>query len=447
MLAPPVIVSRTHVSSTRSDRSLCGCVFKSRLQTDRSSHSCVKIVRLTKLQTTTMNPALTSICLLVIAQLTRADDVQLLTSASSGFAQKLYNKLAAVKPASAIYSPFSIHSALSMTSLGARGETATELSTTLGLTALTGNSVHHAYHDLIKQLNNVTDVKLHTANAVFVNPNIAIEEQFIKDVKTEYLATSSNFDLAAVGGPEKAINDFVSEKTEGLIKDVLPQGSIDALTAMVLLNTIFFNGTWLEKFDQYNTKKSNFQKLGGAKSQVDMMYAERSVNIKRNVQGVDVAELPFKGGRFSLYIALPQETEGLATLENFLNSPSYLTELFEGLSRVRVRLSVPKFRIESTFELNSALKELGIRKAFDQSSANFQGISATGNVYISEVIHKAVIEVKETGTVAAAVTVIGIKTASIELPPEEEFNADHPFVFFLRDNQSEEILFQGKYLG
>ncbi|BFZ05359.1 hypothetical protein BsWGS_08398 [Bradybaena similaris] len=394
-----------------------------------------------------MNPALTSVCLLIIINLARGDDVQLLSSASSGFSQRLYQKIASGKQESTIYSPYSIHSTLSMTSLGARGETATELFRTLGLTALPGNSAHQAYHDLIVQLNSNKDVKLHTANAIFVNPRMAIEEQFVNDVKTEYLARSSNFDLAAVGGPEKEINDFVKDTTEGLIPNIISPGSINSMTVMVLVNAIFFNGTWAEKFTEYKTKKQNFQKLGGATSQVDMMYDERFVNIKRNVQGVDVAELPFLGQRFSLYIALPQTTDGITALESSLASAGFVDQLFEGLSAVRVRLSVPKFKIETTLGLNSALQELGIVKAFDPNNANFQGISAAGNVYISDVVHKAVIEVKETGTVAAAATAIQIVSAAIIEPPNDIFKADHPFVFFLRDNQSGNILFQGKFLG
>ncbi|CAG5125391.1 unnamed protein product, partial [Candidula unifasciata] len=340
-----------------------------------------------------------------------------------------------------------IHSALTMTSLGARGETSAELSTALELTNLTGNSAHQAYHDLILQLNTNNGIKLHTANAIFANPNIPIEEQFVKDVQSEYLAKSSSFDLAAVDGPEKIINDFVNENTEGLISDLLSKGSINSRTVLVLVSAIFFNGTWEDQFSKYRTQKQNFFQLGGAKSEVDMMYDERYVFIKRNVQGVDVAELPFTGGRFSLYIALPQETDGITALEHSLASPGYADQLFEGLRPVRVKLSVPKFKIESTFGLNSALQGLGIVRAFDAGSANLEGISASSKVYISDVLHKAVIEVKETGTVAAAATAIHVSAPSVQLPPIELFKADHPFVFFLRDNQSNSILFQGKNIG
>ncbi|BFZ05358.1 hypothetical protein BsWGS_08396 [Bradybaena similaris] len=394
-----------------------------------------------------MNPALINVCLLLVVGLVRGDDIQTLSSASSDFSQRLYQKVALDKP-NVVYSPYSIHSALSMTSLGAREETATEFAKVLGVTALTGNRAHLAYRDLITQLNNVTTVKLNTANALFVNPNIPIEQQFVSDARSYYLAKSSNFDLAAVGGPEKEINDYVEDKTHGIIKDLLPKGSVDASTVTVLINTIFFNGTWQIQFQAGDTQIKDFQKLGGTKSKVSMMYDERYVNIKRNVLGVDVAELPFKGNRFSLYIALPNTVDGITDLESTLLVPGNVDKLFQGLTPHHVRLSIPKFKIESSIGLKTPLQQLGLQKPFDPSTANFQGISSAAKVVISDVLHKAVIDVKETGTVAAAATaVIGVKITAVLEPPAETFNADHSFVFFLRDKQTNHTLFQGKFSG
>ncbi|KAI8739265.1 leukocyte elastase inhibitor [Biomphalaria glabrata] len=178
-----------------------------------------------------------------------------------------------------------------------------------------------------------------------------------------------------------------------------------------------------------------------------MMNADRYVNIKRdNVNKVDVAELPFKGGRFSLYIALPRAVDGITDLEQLLVQPEKVKQLFTGLSSVRVQLSIPKFKTETTLSLNTPLRDMGIRKAFISNAANFSGITPA-QVFISQVLHKAVIEVKETGTVAAAATVIGVSLTSVQLPPTQTFIADHPFVYFLRDNQTGQILFQGKFSG
>ncbi|CAL1535312.1 unnamed protein product [Lymnaea stagnalis] len=388
------------------------------------------------------------LCLAVVSQLVSGDQQQqlALSSAASAFSQQLYQKVALDKP-NVIYSPYSIHSALSMTSLGARGDTATELAQTLGVTSL-GASTHAAYKELIQQLNAVKDVALNTGNAIFVNWNYNLVQQFVEDVTNDYFAKSSNIDLSAPGGPEKPINDYIAAKTENMIQNVLPRGSIDASTVMVLVNTIFFNGTWDHQFSKYKTVSQDFHKVGGAIGKVDMMHDERTLKIKRdNSNGVDVAELPFKGGRFSLYIALPQKVDGVSDLEKLLATPGKVDDLFTGLSPVRLNLALPKFKIETTLTLNSALRDLGIVKAFSPMAADFTGITQSAQVYISQVLHKAMIEVQETGTVAAAATVISMVALSVQLPPNQYFVADHPFVYFLRDNQTGQILFQGKFSG
>nr|KAI8738076.1 leukocyte elastase inhibitor-like [Biomphalaria glabrata] len=386
--------------------------------------------------------------LAVVGQLVSADQQQQLSlsSASADFSQRLYQNVALDK-ANIIYSPYSIHSALSMTSLGARGDTAAEMTTTLGTTSL-GDSVHLTYKELIEQMNSVHEVQLHTGNAIFVNPYFQIAPKFIEDTSNDYFARTANIDLTANGGPEKPINDYIAAQTENMIKDVLQPGSIDGSTVMILVNTIFFNGTWAKTFEKFKTRQQEFKQLAGAVKQVDMMHDDRSIKIKRdNSNGVDVAELPFKGGRFSLYIALPQKVDGITDLEKLLAQPNKVNDLFTGLNYVRVQLAIPKFKTETTLSLNKPLKDMGMVKAFSPMAADFTGITQSAQVYISQVLHKAMIEVQETGTVAAAATVIGMVALAVLSPPQETFIADHPFVYFLRDNVSGEILFQGKFSG
>ncbi|KAK0043872.1 leukocyte elastase inhibitor [Biomphalaria pfeifferi] len=391
---------------------------------------------------------LATVLLAVVGQLAYADQQQqvALSTASASFSQNLYQQVALDKP-NVIYSPYSIHSALTMTSLGAKGDTASEMKSTLGITSL-GDSVHLTYKELIQQMNSVTEVQLHTGNAIFVNPYYQINPKFIEDTTNDYSAKTANIDLAANGGPEKPINDYIAAQTEDMIKDVLQPGSIDGSTLMILVNTIFFNGTWEETFATYQTRSQSFNQLGGAVKQVDMMHDERSIKIKRdNANGVDVAELPFKGGRFSLYIALPQKVDGITDLEKLLAQPNKVNDLFTGLNYVRVQLAIPKFKTETKLTLNKPLKDMGMVKAFSPMAADFTGIVESSQLYISDVLHKAVIEVQETGTVAAAATVIGISFTAVLLPPSDTFIADHPFVYFLRDNQTGQILFQGKFSG
>uniref|UniRef100_A0A2C9KWC2 Serpin domain-containing protein n=1 Tax=Biomphalaria glabrata TaxID=6526 RepID=A0A2C9KWC2_BIOGL len=217
---------------------------------------------------------------------------------------------------------------------------------------------------------------------------------------------------------------------------------------MLLINTIFLSGTWETVFDKRRTTNKKFYQPGGKVKEVEMMTDYRNVNIKKdNVSKVDVAELPFKGGRFSLYIALPRTVNGITDLEQLLVEPDQADQLFTGLTSVGARLVIPKFKTETMLNLNTPLKEMGITQAFNPSSANFSGISPV-QIFINEVLQKALIEVQEIGTVAATARAINVKKLSSgPLHLKENFIADHSFVYFLRDNQTGQILLQGKFTG
>ncbi|CAG5134254.1 unnamed protein product, partial [Candidula unifasciata] len=300
------------------------------------------------------------------------------------------------------------------------------------------------FKTLLLQWSNLTEVQLYSANGIFVNPNFPIERGFVEAVLFYYFAQSTNFDFSYPGGPEKPINDFVERQTNHLIKDLLPAHTITGSTAVILVNTVFFNGTWERTFDHRSTNKGDFYTLDKGTVQVDMMRSSRKINIRRNVFGADVIELTYHGN-FALYIALPQAVNGIIQLETHLNTPGAVNQLFEGFKKEYLQLSLPKFRIESDFKLKVPLYQIGIRTVFTDN-ANLHGISKTGGLFVSEIFHKAVIEVQEAGTVAGAATAIEINllSAKIQYP---EFKVDHPFIFFLRDRQTNIILFQGKFSG
>uniref|UniRef100_A0A2C9L2X4 Serpin domain-containing protein n=1 Tax=Biomphalaria glabrata TaxID=6526 RepID=A0A2C9L2X4_BIOGL len=209
-----------------------------------------------------------SIFLAFIGQLVSADQQQrlALSSASSDFSQRLYQKVA-LNESNVVYSPYSIHSLLTMTSLGARGDTAAEMKNVLGITSL-GESVHSLYRETIQQLNSQTDVQLLTGNAIFINPSYPIVPEFIQETANEYFALTDHFEFSANEGPEKTINDYVEVKTGHTVKDLLEPDTIDNYTVMLLVNTLFFNGTWNSPFNETETRKQDFQLPGGAVKQV-----------------------------------------------------------------------------------------------------------------------------------------------------------------------------------
>ncbi|KAH9525836.1 hypothetical protein Btru_002504 [Bulinus truncatus] len=378
-----------------------------------------------------------TITLVILGQLVSANDrdVSTLTSASAEFSQRLYQKIA-VNESNVVYSPYSIHSILTMTSMGAGGDTLIEMRNALGLKSMADDSVHVTYKKIIEQLNDVADVQLQTGNSIVpFNTNHSIQPKLIEEASMNYHA-KDDIDWDADSGIVAVLDQ----------KDIQPNVNfLDYATIMGLVNTLSFNGTWDRQFDKEETNDTNFHHSEDSVMTVQMMHDDRIVKIKRdNANGVDVAELPFKGGRFSLYIALPQKVGGISELEDLLARPGRAQDLFTNLSSVYVQLAIPKFRIETEQYLADALKDLGIVSAFDPNTANFSGIYEHGDLYIKDILYRTVIEVQETGTAAAAATGVNLVKETV---PRESFIADHPFVHFLRDNETGQILFQGKFSG
>lgn len=369
-------------------------------------------------------------------------------SACNNFSQNLYQTIALTGFKNCIYSPLSIHQALSTTMLGARGDTAAELSQVLGLDQISfsADQPQASYREVVEQLRYVPSVKILTANAIFLNPSTRIEPDFIQNATNYYHSKVSNFDLSFPGGPEEKVNLFVEKKTGGLIKNILMPGTIHESTVMTLINTLYFNGTWQKQFSRTQTVQANFHTPQGT-IQVETMFDTRSIKLKRNFYGADVGQLDFRGKRFSLVIILPQEVNGLFDQESTLIIPGVIENMLEGLSLVHVKLSLPKVKTKSTYDLNSPLKALGIVRAFDPHQADFQGISTDGDIFISNVVHKAVIDITETGTTAAAATAIIMSRNVMREPPTEAFYVNRPFLYFIYDSKLELILFQGKFTG
>jgi len=372
------------------------------------------------------------------------DDV--IPAAISVFGQRLYSSMATNKT-ELVFSPLSIHSALSMTSLGARGRTEAEMMFTLALDGIPGGP-HDAYHTLMTSLSSASDVDVYTGNGVFLNPKLQVETDFIHNVEASYNATAANLIMMAAQGPEAAVNGFVEAHTEGLVKDLLPMYSITPNTVMLLVNTVYFNGSWASEFPLYKTGKRSFRQLGGATSQVDMMRDDRSVMLRHD-DGLhaDILQLPMAGGRFSMYIALPREVADIADLESSIVGMNVLDSLFQGFTRSFTHVEIPKFKVETALDLKAMLQGMGMTAACDPSLADFSGITKQPGAYISAVQHKAVIEVQESGVTAAAATAVTVYIKNLVMQTPESFIADHPFLFFLRDDQTQTVLFQGKYSG
>ena len=362
------------------------------------------------------------------------------------FTLDLYNQLK-MTDGNLFFSPFSIFTALAMTWAGARENTAVQMAETLHFTEKPAQ-FHRAIGDLISQLNAVqkeTDVELSIANAIWAQKGYQFLDEFFRIVQQSYQADLKQVDFSsAAESARQAINAWVEQQTNEKIKDLLPPKVLNALTRLVLVNAIYFKGFWDNQFKSRDTREMEFWLLTEDAVKVPMMHQEHQFGYWEN-DSLQIMEMPYKEESLSLIVLLPKEKTGIIDLEQKLN----FENMMAWQSRLRKRKVIvffPKFKIESQFSLGQTLALMGMPDAFDPELADFSAMVGHKELYISAVIHKAFLEVNEEGSEAAAATGVVVGVTSIA-PSPPIFKADHPFVFFIRDNKSQSILFLGRVLN
>lgn len=242
----------------------------------------------------------------------------------------------------------------------------------------------------------------------------------------------------------KHINDWVSEKTEGKISEILGVGTVDPLTKLVLVNAIYFKGRWKEQFDRKHTRGMPF-KANQEKKTVQMMFkkAKFKMGFVEEVHS-QVLELPYAGEELSMVVLLPEDDADLATVEEALTYEklSAWTDP-ENMREQTVQVFLPRLKLEESYDLESCLRSLGMTDAFEEAKADFSGMSTKKNVPVSKVAHKCFVEVNEEGTEAAAATAVVRNARCSRVEPQ--FCADHPFLFFIRHRKTGSILFCGRF--
>jgi len=362
------------------------------------------------------------------------------------FTLDLYNQLK-MTDGNLFFSPFSIFTALAMTWAGARENTAVQMAETLHFTEKPAQ-FHRAIGDLISQLNAVqkeTDVELSIANAIWAQKGYQFLDEFFRIVQQSYQADLKQVDFSsAAESARQAINAWVEQQTNEKIKDLLPPKVLNALTRLVLVNAIYFKGFWDNQFKSRDTREMEFWLLTEVAVKMPMMHQEHQFGYWEN-DWLQIIEMPYKEESLSLIVLLPKEKTGITDLEQKLN----FENMMAWQSRLRKRKVIvffPKFKIESQFSLGQTLALMGMPDAFDPELADFSAMVGQKELYISAVIHKAFLEVNEEGSEAAAATGVVVSVTSIA-PSPPIFKADHPFVFFIRDNKSQSILFLGRVLN
>ena len=345
-----------------------------------------------------------------------------------GFALSFFkHTVSTVKPEeNVVVSPYSAGVALSMLAEGAQGQTRVELDDAL-------NGCLFKAEDLGSN----DSVVVRSANSLWVGDNFSLRNKYVALLEKDYDAfiTTQNFlDPATVD----AINNWCSENTEGKINKIVDRlGSNDV---MILINALYFNAPWQKGFNEDATRKGVFNGMDG-EVQVDMM-SQRNTFRYAQYQGVQMVELPYAGGRYSMYVVLPPVGMDVNTMIPYISETAFDTAMGM-LSSQEVVLTMPKFKLETSMVLNDALKDMGIETAFS-GAADFSGITAMGNLAIDQVKQKCYIDVTEKGTEAAAVTSVQVRLTSVDRNPVARMTVDRPYLFFIQDNQSGNILFMGK---
>jgi serpin B len=371
-------------------------------------------------------------------------------AAVNGFAADLYARLAGTEPGALFLSPFSIESALAMTSAGARGKTLEEMEKVLHLP----KDPHAAFGALINRLNGGAEEKersyqLSVANAIWAQKGFPWKKEFIALTREHYGAGLTEVDFTESEAARKRINEWVERQTKQKIKNLIGPGAITRFTRMVLANAIYFKSTWQYRFDKKLTKDAPFTRDDGTKAEVPMMTQRANLNYGETYVGgrcgtpVQILELPYTDRELSMRVFLPEKSGGVEQLALALAQK----ELAEpDLIPTEVNVFLPRFKAESGFSLKPVLRDMGMKAAFDD--ADFTGMSPKGkDLFISEVIHKAFVDVDEAGTEAAAATGVIIREIVRAPMQPKVFRADRPFLFTIRENATGTVLFQGRYSG
>ena len=328
-----------------------------------------------------------------------------------------------------VISPYSAGVALSMLAEGAEGQTKAEFNTALN------NCIFKA-----EDLGGNDTVVVNSVNSLWVDDNFSIRNRYLFLLQKDFdaLATALNFsDPSTV----QAINNWCSEHTNGKIKDIIDR--LGPNSVMVLANALYFNAPWLNPFDKNLTTKASFN--GSLrKSEIDMMSRRGYMNYAE-YQGCQLVELPYEGGRYSMFVLLPAAEMDINDAVGYLNEDLYNAAM-KTLSSKEVLLKMPKVKLETSLLLNQTLGSMGIKSAFT-SAADFKGIAEMGPLVLDQVKQKCYVDISESGTEAAAVTVAQIRLTSVRPSSFVTVTVDRPYLFFIVDKQNSNVMFAGRVMN
>ncbi|XP_049951515.1 ovalbumin-related protein X-like isoform X1 [Schistocerca serialis cubense] len=368
--------------------------------------------------------------------------LSIVSEANEKFCFDLYKALCKTT-GSFLYSPYGLEVALSLVYLGAKERTAKEVADTLHLppdkkTILDGLS------DLLQSIKCTDGFMLHTASKMYIHNKFTIMESFLADA-VRLLAEAELVDFE--NEPDKArtiANEWVQKKTDNKIKNFIADGALDPMTCLVLINAVYFKGKWEHPFSKHSTFPMPFYMSSSQSKEVSMMQQEREF-MYANLPELEaqILELPYQGNQLSMLVILPNQIDGINELENKIMKVN-LHQISDKLYPMKVNVLLPKFNIEKEMQLDEILKQLGMKEIFDEKLANLSGIIGSSLLCVSQIFHKAFIEVSEEGTEAAAASGVMCRQKR-SLQEVISFTADHPYLFFVLHKDSNTVLFCGRF--
>ena len=364
--------------------------------------------------------------------------VKVVAAANTDFGFRLLHTLDQSEPNGNIFfSPLSISSALTMTLNGAGGQTEQDMAKTLALGAMTRDQVNAANGLLLSSLASPDPkVEVKIASALWARRGITLAPAFQERCHCFYDARAESLDF---GSPEavSTINNWVKGNTKGKITQLVSPPDVASATA-VLTNAIYFHGLWQTAFNKAATRSAPFLRVDGGEKRVPMMQQEGRFSYSETADAQAVS-LPYGDGRMSLYVLLPKTGQSAEALAKNLDEKAWSARVAD-MKPTSLTVFLPRFKAEYSGHLRGPLSALGMGSAFERG-ADFRPMGLNDS-FIGEVIHKAVLDVDEEGTTAAAATAV-IMTRAARLPPPTVMRVDRPFFLALRDNATGTILFEG----
>ena len=373
--------------------------------------------------------------------LTLTDAQDSIIAKNNAFAVKLFEKTA--KMQSTVISPVSVSDLMAMLANGANGQTKADIMKALQLEEKDLDDMNALYKMMIQRCGNTgKGTTLNIANYFAMNKEVKLEDAYANKMKNIYNAGIESLDFTS-SKTTAHINNWCKKNTNGMIPSIIDK--VDASASAYIMNAIFFNGTWADKFSKSQTKNENFRGYTRDITMVPMMHkSDKLLYWKNDVYAA--VRIPYDNGSYTMTVMLPNEgisiDEMLKTMEN-----ADLTAWRQDAEQCIVDLKLPRFTTEADVTLNNVISELGAANIFN-SNADFTNIAKT-NMFVSEMFQKAKIEVSEEGTKAAAVTaaIMTMSALPTEEPKHVTFHANRPFVYMITEANTNAIFFMGQYTG